>query len=50
VPDSILLSNVPYVEDVNSAMEELAEQKKMAISAQAAAFGSMPIPEDDEVE
>ena len=52
VPAKTLLSQVPFVEDVNQAFEELAEEKQTAIAAQAAAFGAMPIPamEDEEAE
>ena len=52
VPDSILLAQVPFVEDVNSALEELKQQKKDSVVAQAAAFGVIPgaDPKEDEEE
>lgn len=48
VPDNLLLSQVPFIEDVAQAMDDLGEQKKANIAAQAAAFGSMPIPQEEQ--
>jgi SPP1 family phage portal protein len=48
VPDNVLLSQVPFVEDVAQAMDDLAEQKEKGIAAQAAAFGAMPIPQEEQ--
>lgn len=47
VPDNLLLAEIPFIEDVDAAMDALAEQRKENIKAQAAAFGSFP-PNDDE--
>lgn len=49
VPDNLLLAQVPFVEDVDKAMEDLKVQKAEAIAAQAAAFGAFPTkPVEDE--
>lgn len=42
VPDNLLLAQVPFVEDVTGAIDDLAKQKKENIAAQAAAFGAFP--------
>lgn len=42
VPAKTLLSQVPFVEDVNQAFDDLTEEKKLAVDAQAAAFGAFP--------
>ena len=47
VPAKTLLSQVPFIENVNEAFDELKEEKQESIAAQAAAFGSMPIPKED---
>jgi SPP1 family phage portal protein len=48
VPAKLLLAQVPFVEDVQSAFDDLAQEKKDNIAAQAAAFGSMPIPQEEQ--
>ena len=40
VPTRTLLAQVPFVEDVDAAMDELAEQKEQAAQAQREAFGA----------
>jgi SPP1 family phage portal protein len=42
VPTKLLLAQVPFVEDVESAFDELEQEKKDNIAAQAAAFGAFP--------
>lgn len=49
VPDNILLSQVPFIDDVDSAIEALDEQKEKGIQAQAAAFGAFPNANEDDV-
>lgn len=46
VPDSILLAQVPFIEDVQAAQDALDKQKAEGIAAQAAAFGSFPNAND----
>ena len=48
VPARILLAQVPFVEDVHAAFEELTDEKQQAIAAQAAAFGAFPVAEEGE--
>ncbi len=48
VPAKTLLAQVPFVEDVQSAFDELEQEKQAGIAAQAAAFGSMPIPQEEQ--
>ena len=52
VPAKTLLSQIPFIEDVNQAFDDLEQEKQANIAAQAAAFGAMPIPatEDEEAE
>ena len=40
VPTRTLLAQVPFVEDVDAAMDELAAQKEQAVQAQREAFGA----------
>jgi len=47
VPAKTLLSQVPFIEDVQSAFDELEQEKKANIAAQAAAFGAMAIPQGE---
>ena len=42
VPAKSLLSQVPFIEDVNTAFDALTEEKAQAMAAQAAAFGAYP--------
>jgi SPP1 family phage portal protein len=42
VPDSILLSQVPFIDDVAYAQEELDKQNQANAQAQAAMFGNYP--------
>jgi SPP1 family phage portal protein len=49
VPAKTLLSQVPFIENVNEAFDELAAEKKEGIAAQAAAFGAFPAGNDDAV-
>jgi SPP1 family phage portal protein len=48
VPAKMLLSQVPFIDDVNTAFDDLTEEKQANIAAQAAAFGSMPIPQEEQ--
>lgn len=48
VPDNILLSQVPFIDDVQSAIDALDKQKEANMAAQAAAFGSMPIADKEQ--
>ena len=48
VPAKMLLSQVPFIEDVQSAFDELEQEKQANIAAQAAAFGAMPIAGNDD--
>lgn len=48
VPAKMLLAQVPFVEDVQSAFDDLEQEKQANIAAQAAAFGAMAIPEGDD--
>lgn len=50
VPAKMLLSQVPFVDDVNTAFDDLTEEKQANIAAQAAAFGAFPQGEDEEAE
>lgn len=47
VPAKTLLSQVPFIEDVNGAFDELEQEKQANIAAQAAAFGAFPIREEE---
>jgi SPP1 family phage portal protein len=47
VPAKTLLAQVPFVEDVQSAFDELEQEKQAGIAAQAAAFGAMAIPQGE---
>jgi SPP1 family phage portal protein len=47
VPTKLLLAQVPFVEDVQSAFDELEQEKQANIAAQAAAFGAMAIPQGE---
>lgn len=47
VPAKTLLSQVPFIEDVNRAFDELEQEKQANIAAQAAAFGAMAIPQGE---
>jgi hypothetical protein len=47
VPAKTLLSQVPFIEDVNKAFDELEQEKQSNIAAQAAAFGAFPIREEE---
>ena len=48
VPDNLLLAQVPFVDDVAQAQDDLDKQKKDNIAAQAAAFGAFPVAKEDE--
>ena len=48
VPAKTLLSQVPFIEDVNRAFDELEQEKQANIAAQAAAFGAFPAAEEGE--
>ena len=48
VPAKMLLSQVPFIDDVNTAFDDLTEEKQANIAAQAAAFGAMPIADNDD--
>lgn len=50
VPSKTLLAQVPFVENVEQAYEELQEEKQASIAAQAAAFGAFPAGSADEGE
>ncbi len=50
VPDELLLSQIPFVEDTQKAMDMLRQQKAEAVQAQRDAFGGyqdVPTGEDD---
>jgi hypothetical protein len=47
VPAKTLLSQVPFIENVNEAFDELKVEKQESITAQAAAFGAFPAGNDD---
>jgi SPP1 family phage portal protein len=49
VPDNLLLAQVPFVEDVQQAMDDLKAQRTEATQAEAAAFGAYPNANDEEV-
>jgi SPP1 family phage portal protein len=49
VPAKTLLSQVPFIENINEAFDELKAEKQDNIAAQAAAFGAFPaVKEDDD--
>ena len=48
VPAKMLLGQVPFIEDVSAAFDDLEQEKQANIAAQAAAFGAFPVAEDDE--
>ena len=48
VPAKLLLGQVPFIEDVSAAFDDLEQEKQANIAAQAAAFGAMPIPEGED--
>jgi hypothetical protein len=48
VPAKMLLSQVPFIDDVNTAFDDLTEEKQANIAAQAAAFGAFPQGEDED--
>ena len=48
VPAKMLLGQVPFIEDVTQAFDELQEEKQANIAAQAAAFGAFPAAKEDE--
>lgn len=50
VPDTLLLAQVPFVEDVAAAQEALDEQNQRAMAFQAAAFGAYPDANRDKEE
>jgi SPP1 family phage portal protein len=50
VPAKMLLSQVPFIDDVNTAFNDLTEEKQANIAAQAAAFGAIPYEEDEEAD
>ena len=50
VPDNLLLAQVPFVDDVAQAIDDLDKQKEKGIAAQAAAFGAFPVAEEEEEE
>jgi hypothetical protein len=39
---------VPFIDDVNTAFDDLTEEKQANIAAQAAAFGAFPQGEDED--
>jgi SPP1 family phage portal protein len=47
VPDNLLLAQVPFVDDVAQAQDDLDEQKAKGIAAQAATFGAYPNANED---
>jgi SPP1 family phage portal protein len=48
VPAKMLLGQVPFIDDVSAAFDDLEQEKQMNIAAQAAAFGAFPAVKDDE--
>ena len=48
VPAKMLLGQVPFIDDVSAAFDDLEQEKQANIAAQAAAFGSMPIADNDD--
>lgn len=48
VPAKMLLGQVPFIEDVNGAFDELEQEKQANIAAQAAAFGAFPQGEGED--
>lgn len=48
VPDTLLLAQVPFVEDVEAAVEMLAEQRKEGAKLQAEMFGKFPNANEDD--
>ena len=47
VPAKTLLAQVPFIEDVSAAFDDLEQEKQANIAAQAAAFGAMAIPQGE---
>ena len=50
VPAKMLLSQVPFIDDVNTAFDDLTEERQANIAAQAAAFGAFPAAEEEDDE
>jgi SPP1 family phage portal protein len=48
VPAKMLLGQVPFIDNVSAAFDDLEQEKQANIAAQAAAFGSMPIPQEEQ--
>jgi SPP1 family phage portal protein len=48
VPKGLLLAQLPFVTDPDKALKDLDAERTEAMSRQAAAFGSMPIPQEEE--
>ena len=48
VPAKMLLGQVPFIDDVGIAFDDLEQEKQASIAAQAAAFGAFPVAGDDE--
>jgi hypothetical protein len=42
VPAKMLLGQVPFIDDVSAAFDDLEQEKQANIAAQAAAFGAFP--------
>lgn len=50
VPAKMLLGQVPFIDDVSAAFDDLEQEKQANIAAQAAAFGAFPQGEGEEVD
>jgi len=50
VPAKMLLGQVPFIDDVSAAFDDLEQEKQANIAAQAAAFGAIPYEEDEEAD
>ena len=50
VPAKMLLGQVPFIEDVSAAFDDLEQEKQANIAAQAAAFGAFPVAKEEEDE
>ena len=50
VPAKMLLGQVPFIDNVSAAFDDLEREKQANIAAQAAAFGAIPYEEDEEAD
>ena len=50
VPAKMLLGQVPFIDDVSAAFDDLEQEKQANIAAQAAAFGAFPAAEEEDDE